>query len=382
MKAKGSPQRVVVPFAAALSTALEIAATSPSSHNCQPWAVARLTSDLARRRAGALLGADVDDGPEYLVLAANRGRELTALPAHHTEMRLSCGLYWRLLLRAMAAQGWAARGAVTPPIAQLRELGIPAEWIPLRLTGFHWIGEQDEDLAELRVVAAGRHTNRGPFDERPVDAFTLAGLLRHGIGADGPILIRYLTSEYERNRFADFVKRHGGRDFAHRAAWRETYSYIRRSADEAARRGDGFTFTHLFGQLSPAQLLLRRLVLAPNAMTALRVIGFPRILAGQLAAMVRRAPAIVVLSLPSSSYQDEDVIAAGERLCDYWLQATRAGLVLHPVSIVVQHDDLRAGLRAAFGFTGRPFFVARLGYPTARFPRSPRRDPHASFRVL
>ncbi|MGK5631870.1 hypothetical protein ACSNOD_25925, partial [Streptomyces sp. URMC 123] len=126
------PPPVPPPFRAALGAALEIAALSPSSHNCQPWGVARLRSEGARRAAAAFLdgapgsgesyagtGPGTGGGPygdmdgvgaartEYLALALDRERRLESLPAHADEMRLSCGLYWRVLLRALAAQGWA-----------------------------------------------------------------------------------------------------------------------------------------------------------------------------------------------------------------------------------------------------------------------------------
>ncbi|WP_194813452.1 RedV protein [Nocardia sp. XZ_19_385] len=372
MKAQHARQRVAIPFGQALTAALAVAATSPSSHNCQPWAVARLPS--AR---GLDKGSPV---PEFLVLAVDRSREIGALPAHHAEMRVSCGLYWRLLQRALAAQGWVAHRDVSPVDTPSRVL--PAEWNPLRLTEFHWTGEQRESLSSLRALAASRQTNRGPYSARPIPTTTLAALSEHLGGTNPPIEVRQLRTEDELDRFADYVKRYGGRDFGHRQAWQETHSFIRRDAAEADARGDGFTFAHLFGPLSPAQQLLRRWVLAPRTMSALRVIGFPRLLAGQLARVVRTAPVVVALSLPESGDLDDNLITAGERLCDYWLHVTRSGLVLHPVSIVVQHEDLRAGLCARFGMTGRPFFIARLGFPTTSFPHTPRRNPDACFREL
>ncbi|MEV6279612.1 hypothetical protein [Nocardia sp. NPDC051832] len=420
MKAQHARQRVAIPFGQALTAALAVAATSPSSHNCQPWAVARLAG-----------GADPDESAparEFLVLAADRGREIGALPAHHTEMLLSCGLYWRLLHRALAAQGWIAHG-VLPPVGgrnlasvaavsrdlpptdpasrdlppadpasrdlppadvPLREPSpadpllrdLPPTWKPLRLMEFRWTGERPEALPTLRALAAARQTNRGPYRARPIPAATLAALGGYLESTIPAIEVRNLVTADELDRFADYVRKHAGRDFAHQQAWQETHSFIRRDAEEAAARGDGFTLAHLFGPLSPAQQLLRRWVLAPRTMRALRVIGFPRLLAGQLARVVRTAPVVVALSLPESGDLDDDLITAGERLSDYWLRVTRLGLVLHPVSVVLQHDDLRAGLRTRFGLTGRPFFVARLGYPTTSFPHSPRRDPDACFREL
>lgn len=67
-------------FADALSAALDIAALSPSSHNCQPWGLARMASPPARAAVSAALGAAPEAGGEFLVLAADRERRLGALP--------------------------------------------------------------------------------------------------------------------------------------------------------------------------------------------------------------------------------------------------------------------------------------------------------------
>lgn len=374
------------PFEQALTTALEIAVTSPSSHNCQPWAVARLTSGPARRRAAAAgpsaAGDDVATPHEFLVLASERNRELRALPAHRAEMRISCGLFWHLLRRALAAQGWTAEPAPMPTAAELREVGLPPTWTPLRLARFRRSGEMPESLDGLRTLARRRQTNRGPYGDRPVTEAVLNELAGRRAGAEPRIHIRHLRSDDERQRFARFVARHGGRDFAHRDAWRETHSFIRPTESEAAASGDGFALTHLFGPLSPAQRRLRRVVLAPPIMAALRVTGFPRVLSGQLAAVVRRSPVIVSMSLPDADGTDSDMIAAGEVLSEYWLRATGLGLVLHPISVVVQHGDLRRKLQAEFDLPGGVFFIARLGYPTMRFPPSPRHAATASLRAL
>lgn len=65
------------------------------------------------------------------------------------------------------------------------------------------------------------------------------------------------------------------------------------------------------------------------------------------------------------------MLSAAGALADYWLDATAAGLVLHPISIVIQHDDLRLALQRRFCLPGRVFFAARLGHPAAAFPASP-----------
>lgn len=345
-------------FDDALANALKIAATSPSSHNCQPWVLVRL-------------------GPEALLLVSDRDRELRTLPAHRAEMRVSCGLFWRLLHLALAAQGWVVDTESMPELSEL-----PPTWTPLRVARFHFNGAPDGSLDDLRSIAGRRHTNRGPYLDRAVPSTVLGELGMRGAVAEPRVHIRHLTIERDRNLFAAFVARHGGREFAHRAAWREAYSFIRRTETEARIRGDGYAFTTLFGPLSTGSLLLRRVVLAPAAMSALRLTGFPRLLSGKLAAIVRRSPVIVSMSLPDSADPEWDLVTAGGVLLDYWLRATAFGLVLHPVSVVIQHEDLRRELQAGFDLPGRVFFIARLGYPAERFPSAPRRPAAAALRAL
>ncbi|MGH3417296.1 MAG: hypothetical protein ACRDSS_12575, partial [Actinocrinis sp.] len=117
------------PFDRSLAHAARIAALSPSSHNCQPWALAHLAGTEARRAAAALLGEDASGPQRYLALALDRDRQLTALAAHGLEMLLSCGLYGQLLVRALAAQGWAlAQAAFVPPDAPPLHARWPQRW--------------------------------------------------------------------------------------------------------------------------------------------------------------------------------------------------------------------------------------------------------------
>jgi len=234
-----------------------------------------------------------------------------------------------------------------------------------------------DSIAVLTALAKRRHTNRAPYLPQPVDSAMLAGLT-----LDGSVEVRHLQTQAERRRFSAFVARHAGQDFAHGAAWRETYSYIRWSDAQVARRRDGFTLAHLFGTLSPWGWWLRRVALAPATMAALRFVGYPRLLATQLAAVVRCSPAIVMMSLPQDEPSVSALLSAADRLADYWLHATEAGLVIHPISVVIQHEDLHAALQARFGLSGRTFFIARVGRSAASFPSSPRRPATAAFRDL
>src|SRR6185437_15164664 len=128
------------------------------------------------------------------------------------------------------------------------------------------------------------------------------------------------------------------------AAWRETHSYIR-TPQQVAEQGDGFTLAQLFGPMRPARRRFMELALAPSTMRALRHLGYPRLLAGQLAAIARDTPVISILSLPAENPAASDLLRAGAYLTDYWLRATHSGLAMHPLSILLQHEEARRDLR-------------------------------------
>ncbi|MEE1941355.1 RedV protein [Streptomyces sp. TRM 70361] len=394
-------------FGEALRAAAGTAALSPSSHNCQPWAVAVAAGPAARRAAARLLGDGGDGGDDsgnggtgtggeehrYLVLALDRARQLDALPAHAAEMLVSCGLYWRLLLRALAARGWTAdRVRFTGGTGNSGGPGgfgpaWPESWsAPLCVVRLR-PGAPAEDPAALHATALARRTNRAPYRTGEIDPAVLEELLAPAGDATGDtagagVVVRHIGDARVRARFAALVARHGGRDFSHGPAWRETHSFLRRNHADARAHGDGFALDQLFGPLSRLRRLALRAALAPATMGVLCLAGYHRLLARRLAATVRAAPVLVAMGLPAGEPGPGDLVRGGARLADYWLRATEAGLALHPVSVVLQHDDPRRRVQSLLGLPGRPFLVARLGRPTTGFPPAPRRAAEAAFRTI
>ncbi|HEU5429664.1 MAG TPA: hypothetical protein VFU74_22475 [Actinocrinis sp.] len=370
-------------FDQALQEALGIAALSPSSHNCQPWALAQLTSAPARAAAAAMVRLAETGDHTYLALALDRERELRALPAHAVEMWVSCGLYWGFLSWALEALGWdAARTTILDQhgAADARAVpGWPPSWSPLAAAAFARSDRPTDPgvAARLRAVALARRTNRGPYRELPVDPVLLHRLANRPGRA---ITVTHLRTTDERAAFADAVAQHGGRDFAHPEAWRETYSYLRWNEADADAHSDGFTLGQLFGPVSAIRRGLMRAAFTPTVMRDLRYVGYHRTLAQRLAQVVRQTPAAVAIGVEDPRPGQADLVRAGAALADYWLDVTRAGLALHPISVVLQHDDVRRQLQAALGLPGRTILIARLGYPATEFPRSPRRAAAAPLR--
>ncbi|WP_194905977.1 nitroreductase family protein [Catenulispora rubra] len=386
LRANGVPLPTGSSFQQALVEAAAVANLSPSSHNCQPWGHAWLKSDRAKASAYELLdllpGHDDatagDPDNIYLALAQDTDRSLTALPAHSAEMHLSCGSYWHLLLRALAAQGWVPTAVhhIEPEALDhaahraAADSDWPRNWRMLSLAVLSRTGiPRSADLTDLRATATARHTNRAPYRDlrvAPEALHELAHLSPTAWATSNPphVTVRHLRSPVELRRLATFIAHHAGRDFSDSAAWRETHSYFRWSAEDAAARPDGFTPEQVFGAVSTPRRLLARVALNPAALPHLCRLGFDRYLGTQLAKTVHTTPVITAAGLPTDTPTAPDLLSAGMWLANYWLTATQAGLALHPLSILTQHEDLRSELQQRFGLPGRTFFVARLGHPT------------------
>ncbi|HEY1920537.1 MAG TPA: hypothetical protein VGH27_33630 [Streptosporangiaceae bacterium] len=380
-------------FTADLDIATAIAARSPSSHNCQPWGLGMACSPAARAAAGEVVG--LGSGP-VITLGLDAERSLTSLPAHAVEMLLSCGAYWGTLLNALAALGWRARetSSRVPAAAIEPGSGWPPTWTPLCLARLEPVSGDPAALAELRQTALRRRTHRGPYlPDAVVAEVAEAGLADGAVAeaglADGAVVwlggvgagvcVRQVDDDGLRAAVAGLVRRYAGRDFAHAAAWRETHSFIR-SPTGALRRGDGFTLEQLFGPMTGPRRLATRAALAPATMRLLSLTGYHRLLAGQLAATVRQSPALTVMSFTGGDPAQDEIIRAGAALARYWLEVTRQGLALHPVSVILQHDDARHALEQRLGLPGRAFFLARLGRPATAASATARRASSATWR--
>jgi nitroreductase len=359
--------------------AIAVARLAPSSHNSQPWAVASFETPEAVRVLGDWLGVRPRSDERWLVVALDAERALKALPSLATEMRLSGGMFLQLLVARLAEAGLAVRvipceGKVClPPLA-----GYPAAWTPLAAVA---VSPGAPRLPEwLTVLAPQRRTNRAPYEDRSVETDAqrdLAGSRAlFDSGADrGAISVTLISAPGTIRAIGDFVGEHASVDFTDRTAWRETYRYMRFSARSAAAKPDGFALTQLFGPLPPLVPLLLRLALSPPAMRVLRAFGAPAVMARGLGRLVGAAPLLACISVDSASPWTE--LVAGGVALDLWMRATSCGLALHPVSAILQHDEIRERFQR-FIPKGRAVFFARVGYPTTAFPPTSRRDLETS----
>jgi nitroreductase len=370
------------PIEGLLLGAFSRATLAPSSHNSQPWAVAYLKSAPMRRALSDRIGRDLFSSKEHwLLLALDTQLALDALPGHASEMRLSCGMFLQLALVALMECGFAAAvvGLEAPDASARAFRGLPPAWRPLAAIG---VGRGSTPAPPWSSsLAQRRHTNRGVYSAAPVPQHTRAELEASaplfGQLKEGSLARVHSVAEAEAVRaLGAFVARNAAIDFAHDSAWRETYRFIRFSSRQVALAEDGFSIDQLFGPMLWPMRLLLWAALSPPAMRLLRHIGVPRWIAGQLGELVARTPLLLLVTARSAAPWAE--LVAGGLCMDLWMRATSAGLALHPVSVVLQHTDLRRRFEAMLGIDERVVFFARAGQAQSTAYQTPRRSLESS----
>ena len=134
-----------------LRRAIEFAILAPSGHNTQPW--------LFR-----ILGEHVD-------LLADRRRGLPVVDPHESELTISCGAALFQLLLALRRFGARPHLSLTPDL-DLHEEDLLAR---VGVVGSH---AASADEIQLFEAIPRRHTNRQPFENRPVEGATVDTLVR------------------------------------------------------------------------------------------------------------------------------------------------------------------------------------------------------------
>lgn len=356
--------------------ALTVAATAPSSHNCQPWGLGRVVSSSAASVLARVVELPISLSASPLVLALDRDRTIGTLEAHRLEMTMSCGMYIEAF-----ARGWGGLELLWVNEEGLETLSVPGwppHWRPLAILRSRAPASSRSEPTEARRV-----TNRGPYLERGVSAESLARL-RSGtteVTRTGPAVPVELVTIDDRatiERAAAFIGRHAHLDFTHPRAWAETYRYFRVGSRDAREAEDGLPLTQLFGPLSSAARVFYGLVLAPTSMRVLRYFGFAHYLARRLQGLFAAAPTLVAVTVGEAEPGLATQLRVGAFTLSVWERASREGLAIHPLSVVLQHPDLRRQLQELLRVDGRICFFGRLGYPAVEFPPAPKRRPTAA----
>jgi nitroreductase len=162
---------------------LTAATAAPSMHNTQPWRF-KVCQDLIELRA---------DPERRLPVTDPAGRAV----------HIACGA---ALLNLRLAAAVADR---EPVVRLLPDPDQPLLLATVRLAGPH---QADEAERDLHAAITRRHTNRGPFSERPVPASVLAELedaaqveggILHVLDHNEAARVLYLARDAERGWLAD-----------------------------------------------------------------------------------------------------------------------------------------------------------------------------------
>ncbi len=353
-----------------IKRAADLARLAPSSHNCQPWQVCSFEPDFYFTHLDLVAGAH-RDLRQVLVLGLDRERCLTALPSLRREMRMSAGAFATLFYNFLRLQGVMVEARLVPehgaPLTELGALQLHhCEPLLVLLLGAVEQAPQAEALARLQQLVESRRTLRTPY-KRPVrggPAQPLPTVLPYRLQDDGPLRWTHCDNSIDIERLARFVGQYAERDFSDSRAWRETYRYIDFSARSGAIEGEGFNIQQLTGPLPAWKRWAYRAALAPALLPLTARFGLTRNIASQLGGLVRNSAALCYLSYAGSPARAaEQQLLAGEAMLDLWLAATDRGMALHPVSVVLQHSEIRERLECLLAEPDEIWFFARLGEP-------------------
>ncbi len=282
------------------------ASRAPSPDNMQAWSFARvgdaievslepgrvLPTDVHQMFAWIGLGAAV----ENLVLAAEREGYVATVEDD--------------LLRATARGGEGTRTESTPVTVRLAP-GRPS--------------------SALGAEIERRETNRGPYDSAPLDPRTIEGLSQ-AIGAiDAGV--HWATGAQALDRIAEMDARSTYIRLEHRPLHDELFAILRFSRRDVEETRFGLDFASL--GIPAALVHVARLLRYPAVVNVVSRLGIGRLVARQLAARLRSAGAVCLITARSpgaAGYLD-----AGRAMERLWLEATARGLAVQPHGVLPQY---------------------------------------------
>jgi hypothetical protein len=316
-----------------LSLAIEYAVLAPSSHNTQPW--------LFR----------VNDNS--LELYADKERGLNVVDPHDRELIMSCGAALYNLRLALRSFGYTETTELFPHSNKQKGPNIKDLLARVTLTG---IGHPNKEDKRLFKALPHRHTNRGRFETKPLDA-ALVNELELAVSIEGAQL--YLTQDLAtRQAIADLVAKGDKRQWndpefrSEIATW--THANFSKSRDGIP--GYALNLNDVASYVTP--FMIRRFDMGRGQ-------------AAKDHKLAEGSPALAVL------YTAEDTpyywLVAGQALSHLLVKARvynfHASFLNQPIEI----GELRTQLTETLGLTGFPQLLLRLGY-AEEAKATPRRD--------
>jgi nitroreductase len=324
------------------------ATLAASPHNTQPWLF------------------DVSD--RAIDVYADRPRHLGSFDPYRREMHLGLGCAIENLVCAARAFGFAAdvqpaNGRLEPSPGRQPVLAARIGLTP---------GEPVRD--PLFAAIPRRHTNRGPYRDRPIVREQLEELT--AIASRPPVRIVFLIDDGARREFGALIVAATGRIVADREMSIDSFRWIRVGRREVQARRDGITID--------ASGSGRLKTMAAKMLPDLGATAVDRIWLDTTRDVHTATASVLGMILVRDRLDMVQSIAAGRAWQRLHLAATARGMAAQPLNQPVEMIDRHhmlgkndefgpalARLGQADGW--EPTFVFRLGYPEHEAPRSPRR---------
>jgi hypothetical protein len=310
----------------------EFATLAPSSHNSQPWRF------------------KVADGT--LEIFVDRGRGLPVVDPEDREMFISCGA-------AVEAAVVAMRGMdLEPEVCTARE-GDADRVAVIRARR----GEPSGNEAALMMMSLGkRHTNRGPFEPRPIPTEYLQEVLRQ---RSGPVWLHPLSEMREKHLVAELIAEGDRAQHGSAAFRRELSGWLRHNHENT---GDGIPgYAHgLTGFVGD--------VLSVGNAWAVRTFDMGDGIAARDRMLAEGSPLLLVIGTRGDGR--EEWIETGRVLMRALLAAERREIRASFLNQPVEFPRLRVRLARQLGRDDEfPQLVLRMGFGPRSRP-TPRRPVH------
>jgi nitroreductase len=302
--------------------AADRARRAPSVHNTQPWSFHLRSGELE--------------------LHSDPSRALASLDPSGREMTLSCGAALLHLRLALLAQGTRAEVTAFPDAKR------PHVVARVRVVG---VGEPDPGAVELDACANARQTNRraykGTLTPEAVEVLRRAAELE---GAE----LQPITDQIDRATIKVWQQAADAAQTSDPAYRRE----LRRWVSEH-REDDGIPLAATVQPARPRHdLAARDFALSDDG-------GIEE---GD------DDPGTELFLVLTETDRPSAWLAAGQALARVWLEATRLGLALQPLSQSVEHPAVRAHVRRDLRLLSTwPQLLVRVGHAMPQ-PRTPRRS--------
>lgn len=279
--------------------ALSFALLAPNPHNRQPW-----IADLRE--------------PGVITLLCDRSRLLPETDPYSRQITIGCGAFLELLRMAAAEQGYRADVAAFPagdwPLNQVGETPV------CRIT---LVPDPSVARDPLFALVLKRHTKRGAYDMAPPSQVEISAL--QSSMAQLPVRFGATVEPGLMDRLRDIARRAWQIEVRNDATYLESVKLFRITGSEIAQHRDGLSFHGpFFWWLNALGLFSRE-----SAMDA-----FARNQAIELIEADLKSPAFVWIVTAGNDRLAQ--LASGAAYVRAALEATRLGMVVHPLSQALQ----------------------------------------------